>query len=564
MFVGCFGQVGGLGAANTPGGSNGGGSQGGAAGGSMGFTPAPEGEVVYPCPSAEAQGTIHYVCDCGNGASPTCVPGDDSNPGTSADAPMRTYDKGRTRFNEMAAGETVAFCRGGAFEIVGDTHWVNPQCKTDSRCTLRDYVPPWATDGDKAPLISALPDAGTFSLDDAADPDHEEGYIFANLRLKGAGSGGGFFFYNDIDDVLLCALSIDNFAIGVHIAASNDSPAGKDRRQQRLVVRGSRFTNNKQFGVLGGCDDCAIEDSYFENNGFGSATFDHNLYLDEGSGLGQPVVNMSLTGNELFRSTQVNGVCSGVSLVVHGLYDKLRIENNYVHEVANQVSPECYGISVDTGYGGVAEGFHDLVIRGNRVENTGGIGIGLNGCVNCLVENNSVVMLGSAADEIAIAAPVRGRDDIDTAMTGITIRNNSVYVAASMGIGILLRDEGDNHSVVSNAIVYGGTDYFGCLALNRPKASYKLVDNNICFYTSENGHWQADMSSLAAWQAATGFDMNSQLTDPGFKSVASPYDLSAASDASAMVGQGNKTQSSATSLGGKPRDAAPDVGAYER
>ena len=62
-------------------------------------------------------GTIHYVCDCGAGADSNCVVGSDSAAGTSPSAPWRTYSKGVNAISSMAAGDTVAFCKGGSFAV---------------------------------------------------------------------------------------------------------------------------------------------------------------------------------------------------------------------------------------------------------------------------------------------------------------------------------------------------------------------------------------------------------------------------------------------------------------
>ena len=58
-------------------------------------------------------GTVYYVCDCGPGADPKCVSGDDSKARTSRSSPWRTYQKARSTFAQIAAGDMIAFCRGG-------------------------------------------------------------------------------------------------------------------------------------------------------------------------------------------------------------------------------------------------------------------------------------------------------------------------------------------------------------------------------------------------------------------------------------------------------------------
>ena len=136
-------------------------------------------------------------------------------------------------------------------------------------------------------------------------------------------------------------------------------------------------------------------------------------------------------GNELYRSAIVDGECAGVSFVVHGEHDGLLIEGNLVREDLGAAGGGCWGIAVDTGYG-EAELFRNVTIRGNRVINVGNVAIGLNACENCLVENNVVVHEQSFGTR-GIAAPNRDRDAADLAMTGVTIRNNSIFIGADAG-----------------------------------------------------------------------------------------------------------------------------------
>jgi hypothetical protein len=383
--------------------------------------------------------------------------------------------------------------------------------------------------------------------------------VFAHLDLRGSGAGAGFFFYNDIDDVEICGSSFDRLAIGVHVEGSN--PGSGDTRQARAVVKGSRFTNNSGFGFLGGCDECVIEDSYFENNGT-RAIYDHNVYLSGSGSAGGPVEKMRVSRNELYRSAFVDGKCQGVSLVVHGEHNNLLIDDNYIHEDLGKSSGFCWGMSVDTGYGG-GEAFRNVTIRGNRVENVGGLFIGVNACEGCVVENNVLINMQNASAE-GIVAPNRERTSADLPMGAITVRNNSIYFGKASGTGIVLGTEGTRHVVTSNAIHYAGGGAFNCFDLDLPKSAYAVVDNNLCFASSGSASWVRGAGSLAAWIASSGFDKNSALKDPGFQSLTAPYNLSSALAAGPMVGKGHATLSSPICFGGKKRVGAPDVGAYQR
>lgn len=56
------------------------------------FALAALGTCLAIAPAAFA---TNYVCDCGPGADANCVAGSDSNSGTSASTPWRTYEADR-------------------------------------------------------------------------------------------------------------------------------------------------------------------------------------------------------------------------------------------------------------------------------------------------------------------------------------------------------------------------------------------------------------------------------------------------------------------------------------
>lgn len=547
-------------------GGSGGAGSGGADSGSGGADGGGGGPIATPeCPALGLDplaGAIHYVCDCGVDGAPGCVPGNDANDGLSPQTPWRTYAQARTRFASLAPGDSVAFCRGGAFDAQSGGAWVNSSCLADQRCVVRDYDPPGSTGNLPRPILHVAAGGNAFDLADGGNADHEEGYIIMHLDLRGSGSGQGVFAYNDVDDVLLCDLSIDSFDLGVHAAGSNPPAAGSDGANQRIVLRSSQVTNNGGQGWLGGCDGCAVEYTQLRNNGFETAVFNHNIYFSESSG--GVAMGMRAIGNDLYQSAMVGGQCSAVSLVVHGQHDGLLIEGNTVREDVGAAGDGCWGIAVDSGYA-EAESFRNVIVRGNTVINVGNLGIGLNACEGCLVENN-VVIHTQSFDTRAIAIPDRARNPDDSPLTDTTVRNNSIYVgAAAGGAGMRVGGEGSGHVVVSNAIHYAGSrGGWACMILDLPAGSYAAVDYNLCFFAGTNGEWVEGAGDLATWSAASGFDTNSLVADPSFTApAASPWDLSASSASSPLVNAGHPSLSSQSSHGGHGRDANPDIGAHE-
>lgn len=513
--------------------------------------------IALPMAGSGAAGASDfYVCDCGGGADSDCVAGNDSASGTDPNVPWQTYERARTRFASLAPGDSIRFCDGGFFPIPPATsaRWVNNACTAAQPCTVSNYSPPWASGDEGRPRIQS-PGPHAFDLANGGNAVPQEGYTFTNLDLSCVGcntsNGWAFFFYNDIDDVLIDNVRMDGFDIGVHVGGSNSCSGnpGCDGSNDRITVRNSTIINSWGQGFLGGGNGTRIENNDFENNGT-TPVFEHNIYL------GGHTTGSRIIGNRLYRSAyRSNNMCEGASLVVHGVQNDLLIENNLIREDVGAASQQCWGIAVDPAYS-TAESFTNVTIRGNEIRNVGNVGIGVAACSGCLIENN-VIVHGQAFGITAIAAPDRTSGAGDAAMTAVRIRNNSIAVGSG-GTGIYLGGEGANHEIVSNAIRHFGSDAaWACLETDLPNAAYDAIDHNLCDYPQ--GQWARGVGDLAAWQG-TGRGANSLAADPGF---VSNTDLTPRDATVALVDAGHPTLSATMDLTGAARDSAPDVGAYE-
>ena len=538
--------AGGMGSGGIPG-------SGGTGSGGIPAGPPPAG-----CPDAPAAGiTTYYACDCAAGADADCVAGKDSNAGTSPDAPWQTFGKAQSQFASLQAGDRIEFCKGGVFNVTAVSRWVNGNCKADNRCVVASYAAPWASGNEGRPVINSPAGQHGIAFDDPSNADHEEGYVFAGLELVGAGASAdnGFFVYNDIDDVLICDMYIHNFGIGIQLAGGNTPNPGADMNNDRIVVRDSIINDCSGDGWLGGDNGSTIQNTHFENNGFGDATFNHNIYLSMAGADGIQVI-----GNDLYHSTYIDGQCQGVSLVGHGVTTNLLIQGNKVHEDMGTITQGCWGIAIDPGYSS-AEMFTNVTIRGNTVTNMGNQSIGVAACHGCVIEDN-VVINRQGINAVAILVPVSGEDSGDWTCDQITIRNNSIDIDGGQGIALV--SEGSGHVSANNAIYNSGLGNggVGCFRYDLPASAYSAIDNNVCF-TNGKGEWVIGKGQLAAWSASSGFDQNSAQVDPQFASVMSPYNLSPASATSPLVNKGDPKTAAGTDINGKTRDGQPDVGAYE-
>lgn len=511
----------------------------------------------------------HYVCSCDTGSDTDCQAGSDSASGD-IDTPWLSYEKARNEFSNLAPGGAIRFCRGGAWDVTAGTRWVNQACLAGNPCLVGDYAASWSSGDEARPIIQRLDSTHGFALEDGGDAEHEEGYVFENLDLRGTGtdSGWGFFLYNDIDDVVIRNLSIMDFAIGVHLGGSNTCNGADqdcDGRNERITLRDSTIRDNSAQGWLGASTGTLILNNHFENNG-STAIFDHNIYVSGSSG--GPTDGIRVVGNRLYRSAlDISGVCRGVSLVVHGEHDDLRIEGNEVWEDVELAGGGCWGIAVDNGYGS-AEGFTNIVIARNTVRNVGNLAIGVGACADCMIENN-VIIHDQDFGITGIAAPNRSLGAGDLPQDDIVVRNNSIWIGPdSGGTAISVRDMGNNHIVVGNSIHYAGTSSsFNCLRVDLPPGDYQDIDHNICHFPNAPGaEWSDGYGTspdpLSAWQTASGFGDLSQMIDPAFTDPTNS-NLAAASEVSPMVDTGHPTLSSSTEISGVPRGPQPDVGAYE-
>ena len=196
------------------------------------------------------------------------------------------------------------------------------------------------------------------------------------------------------------------------------------------------------------------------------------------------------------------------------------------------------------------------------------LGIGVDMCQNCTVENNYVYseLMGAAG----IVAPAKY---FQAAILGnlknhnLTVRNNSVYLKTpSQGsVGIRLSRDGSNHTVTSNLIYFGSTSAATTACFNTlglPVSAFAAFDNNLCHFSAKQGMWDAVRPTLALQQAA-GLDTRSLSVNPSLNTPVAPYFALTVSSGSAAINAGHPAQSSKFGVGGVKRDTQPDIGAFE-
>lgn len=516
-------------------------------------------------------GQIYYVCDCQAGADSQCVPGNDSNSGLSASSPFQSFAKAASTFNGMKAGDTVAFCRGGRWNLSKGAGFANSSCRKTSTCDVRDYAPAWGGGNEAKPSIWL--DGGsnaTTLMTFIHGAQHFEGYRVLNLDLHGTGKDNGLFFYNETTDVDLCNLTMDGFATSVQMAGGDGPTLGV---QSRIVLRGSRITNNTDIAYIATCDHCAVEDSYFDNNGARNSTthtiyFASQAYKVGGQCVAQTSHGLRLSRNEIHHSTQP---CRGAPVVVHGRHEDVVIEDNIIDAVS--AIDGCWGPGVGCGGYGYGCWFRNTVIRGNTFRNLGNVGTDNSQCTGCTIENNLFVMnRGGTAVTIGGTRPRPAGDPTysqwdglpDDPTNDVSVRNNTFYLANASTVAAAIEVfSGTGHIIQNNAIMFAGgkssTD--ACYRLpSNPTAVLAAADYNVCntgvgwvSYPPKYG------TSLADWQAA-GFEKHGQQRDPMFSDAPTSF---VPAEGSPLVNAAKASQSPTDDLTRRVRDSQPDIGAYE-
>jgi Right handed beta helix region len=347
----------------------------------------------------------YYVCDRGS----------NKNSGKLASEPWATFDYAMTKFGSLKAGDAILFCRTGTFTS-SFPRLFNPLCTAALPCTLADYVAP-GTAAKSAPPVIQGNASGALNFQDGGKADADGGYVVKNLTLKGVGTGRGIFIFNDVDYLTVDNVLVDSFAVGIHSAGANTPSAGADWSNDNLTIKNSIISNNGGQGFHGMCNNCLIDNNKFTNNGFLKAVYNHNLYVS-----GDKSHDIVISNNTLTQSTMINGKCSGVSLVVHGVVNNLKIQGNTIIEDVGKVAQTCWGISVDPGYA-TEESFSKILISNNTVTNVGNVGIGCASCTDVRIVDNKI----SHAQDFGFAAiklPVRAEDTVKS--DNITITGNKI------------------------------------------------------------------------------------------------------------------------------------------
>ena len=514
--------------------------------------------VVAACVAEPMRDTVYYYCDCGTGAEASCVAGNDSNTGTSANTPRRTLANAVSKFSTLGINDTVALCKGGAFDSTGGLNIGSNRCGAGVACNaLREYTPTTFTGTAKPIINNAAGNATLFNF------DGNGGIRLLNLKLKGvissSGNGNhGFFFYQGAHDVTMCNLDMDTFDIAVY----NESSAGNTKN---IILTGSHITNTSSIGYLGSGDNTEVSYNAWDGNG-SSNVFDHTLYFASST----DITNIQVIGNYIHG--QYGPTCKGAVMEGHMAVDGLLVKDNVIDIDPSANTGGCWGIEFANTTGGTfPEHYRNTIYSSNTIINGGNTGLTVTSCPGCIIENN-LVQIETPVGGIGIgvaAAPVRSgiADDLNTANV---IRNNTIWYgpnANTSGTGIQVSVEGTAHIIANNTVTYSATSTgnngpFNCYKYPLTLSSYAFINNNHC-QSSAAYNWEASRGDLASWQAAAsayGFDTASFTGNPLFTAAGTNFKPASGSP---LIGVGSAANGSLTDFYGTTRPNPSAIGAFE-
>ena len=488
--------------------------------------------------------TVHYVCDCQEGADDDCVPGDDDDTGATPDAPWQSWGQALTAFGSLAANDAVLFCQGGAFTAGGAGTWFNAQCESAS-CVVADYLAPWGSGDERAPLLRGRGDDAIIEFSAVPLPSHDEAVEVACLHFLGAAGRGSAVQVNDgVEQIHLRHLTVEGFEDGVAIVGTATNTG--------FALTDSSVRDNTGFGLRGQCVDCRIVDNQFGFNAAG-----HIAFSSATSGL---VAGNYLESPRSGASTR----CTGPSIALSGPAEGLRIEGNLVVETVDAADIGCPAVTLGPGPGG-SDALSNVRVAGNTVVNAGRVGIGIDACADCDIENNTIVQ-EAEVEFIAVAAPYLGREDGEGELTRVALRNNTIVIESSVGgTALVLGGEGTGNERCSNAIALTGAGDWACFDSDGLEpGGFAASDHNLCYAPGADSVTWMDSLSLGDWRIASGFDLGSLTSDPQLTSRLPPsYSVGPASPASPLVDGGDPDCSALTDRLGEPRGESPDIGAVE-
>lgn len=576
----------------------------------------PPGNTCVP-----TSGTVHYFCECSTGAEQHCTEGDDEHDGLTPETAKRTWGAAIAVFNAMNAGDTIALCKGGLWNVPAGSSAVdagcgyaphlpqieNPRCgagtsltapENPSTCDIRDYQASWG--GTARPVLYAFQSNPTYLIVHG-NVHTTNGVRILNLELRGQSQGPGTVGVDHRGlytsscaastqrDWLVCNNDFNHLFLGYQ-GGDYDTQATTHGAQSGWVIWGNRFTFNELDAILGSIGEHGrIDANFLDNNGCWDppyTAYAHAIYLSDPNptqtGYGW-VRGVQVVNNEIRYSTgtPAKPSCGSAPLVGHQHYEGLLIENNIV-DGGPTAEGHAWGIGMSAAGSGPTS-YKDIVVRRNWVR-AGGTGISIGSAPGAIIEDN-VVIAGINTDGsgwgTGIDVPTEAARPQDTRSTGITIRNNTVYLGSGIHgtrTGILMRQEGSGHVIANNAVYATSGQCWRTLMGHCSITTARECTPDANFYDTGNGlagcpsgetcledddRWSF-IGSNSCFGGASYDDaplaQSTVTSDPRFTDAPIDFTPSAGSP---LIGRGDPDHASAVDFDLTARPSHPSIGAFE-
>lgn len=350
--------------------------------------------------------------------------GDDTTGDGSIGTPWASLDKARDSYGSKVAGDTLNFNGGDTFPLLAAGLWVNFNDHTANPIIVQSYGT------GKATLTTDINTSKIFDLLGSATTTG--GFKATNLILKGIGSitCNGLNIYSKFDTCIFDDVDFINLSLGVGMSRASDT-----LRINNVQIINSSFTDCSSAGVGGACDNYLINNNTFYNCGYARENLDHSLYITGTSSSSFPDTGVTISNNTFERSTHIDGGNKAVTCVIHGSVDSITIEDNVFIEEAGTSHSVGFAVSVNGGSAS-DESFNNVIVRRNRIDSCGYVGLNFDSCVNLevydnVIQNTNTQDLGGLFNGVDIGL---GLDTVTS--SNVDVHDNVIY-ALNRGSGVI-------------------------------------------------------------------------------------------------------------------------------
>ena len=442
----------------------------------------------------------YYFSDCQDGADSRCKAGDDANDGLSAEKPKRRVQA--LDFSKLPAGARVALAKGGAWSADQTVVLDNHLATSAQRIVVDAYTPTWGgaakpryvfTGAQTLPNEDDLP-AFRFKCGGTAENPVCGNMVFDGIEFVGTTQRSVLFYAAwVIENITWQNTHMSGAGSGVTIS-NNPKAVG---RSHNIRLAGNHISRMHKMGVMINANDLLIENNTFLDNALSGSVLDHHIYLscqpsqEESAACVRNVVRNNLVEDKSFAG-------GGVMVVMHDLYRGLLIERNTVRNTfAGGALNQVFGIGLAEGNlePRDIEGCIDCVIQNNTLVDTGQAGIDLSQVRNVRALRNTIVFTKPAEVQCFRIGADLGKTTVSIALDKVEISQNTCYIAKpyaqSAGVWFQRKytEGGYNHRIANNLFYMGPTRQLSadtrltsyCYNVDLPANRFGDSSSNACF-----------------------------------------------------------------------------------